>query len=118
MVLWSTRVHHITTPDYDATIHGSNLTINIAMLHSRNTVHQTHICAQIFSSRGKYVHGSGMPNSIAFGKAPQREKREPVARRVSDFRGAKIAQNEQKMGSFHLYVHPKWPGMIFEKMHF
>ena len=50
---------HIMTPDYDATIDDSKLTINIVMLHSRNTVYQTQICAQIFSSCGIYFMAVG-----------------------------------------------------------
>ena len=35
-----------------------------------------------------------------------------------DFGGAKMACNGLKMGSFHLFRHPKWSRIIFGKTHF
>ena len=42
----------------------------------------------------------------------------PIFKALSALRGAKIAQHGLQMGSFHLFVHPKWSKSIFGKTHF
>ena len=41
-----------------------------------------------------------------------------ISKAFCDFGGAKMACNGLKRGSFHLFVHPKWCRVIFEKTHF
>ena len=42
----------------------------------------------------------------------------PFFKAFCDFRGAKMACNGLKMGSFHLFMHPKWCRIIFGKTPF
>ena len=42
----------------------------------------------------------------------------PFSMPFSDFGGAKMACNGLKMGSFHLFRHPKWSRIIFGNTHF
>ena len=42
----------------------------------------------------------------------------PIFKALSALRGAKIAQHGLRMGSFHLFVNPKWSKSIFGKTDF
>ena len=44
--------------------------------------------------------------------------KQPNFKAFCDFGGAKMACNGLKVGSFHLFVHPKWSKVIFGKKHF
>ena len=44
--------------------------------------------------------------------------KQPIFNALCDFGGAKMACNGLKMGSFHLFRHPKWSRIIFGKTHF
>ena len=44
--------------------------------------------------------------------------KQPIFTAFCDFGGAKMACNGLKMGSFHLFRHPKWARIIFGKTHF
>ena len=41
--------------------------------------------------------------------------KQPIFKAFCDFGGAKMACNGLKMGSFHLFRHPKWCRIIFGK---
>ena len=42
---------------------------------------------------------------------------QPIFKAFCDFRGAKMAYNGLKMGTFHLFAHPKCSGIIFGETH-
>ena len=42
----------------------------------------------------------------------------PILKALSPLRGANIAQRGLKMGSFYLFVHPKWSQSMCGKTHF
>ena len=44
--------------------------------------------------------------------------KQPILKAFCDFGGAKMAYNGLKKGSFHLFRHPKWSRINFEKTHF
>ena len=44
--------------------------------------------------------------------------KQPIFKAFCDLGGAKMACNGLKMGSFHLFRHPKWSRIIFGKTHF
>ena len=44
--------------------------------------------------------------------------KQPIFKAFCEFGGAKMACNGLKLGSFHLFRHPKWSGIIFGKKHF
>ena len=50
--------------------------------------------------------------------APILVTKQHIFRAFCDFGGAKMACNGLKRGSFHLFRHPKWSRIIFEKTHF
>ena len=44
--------------------------------------------------------------------------KQPVVEAPSDLRGVKIAESGFKMGSFYLFVHPKWSNITFVQIQF
>ena len=42
----------------------------------------------------------------------------PIFKAFGTLEGPKKAQSGLKMGSFHLFVHPKWSTITLRKMHF
>ena len=44
--------------------------------------------------------------------------KQPIFKAFCDIGGAKMSCNGPKMGSFHLFAHPKWSRMISGKTHF